>query len=107
MNDNEWVTLREKDKPKKTMTEAGEDLKDVATSTILLCLANNTRWKVLSLTDPADILGKLESQYKSKLLTSSLHLKKRLFGLQMTQEPNFNQHLDEFNKLMMDWILSR
>jgi len=25
-------------------------------------------------------------------------LKKRLFTLQITEEPDFNQHLDEFNK---------
>ena len=26
-------------------------------------------------------------------------MKKRLFGLQMTEEADFNQHLDEFNKI--------
>ena len=26
-------------------------------------------------------------------------MKKRLFGLQMTEEVDFNQHLDEFNKI--------
>jgi len=30
-------------------------------------------------------------------------LKKRLFGLQMTEEANFNQHLDEFNKIMIEF----
>ena len=33
--DNQWVTLKEKDKPKTMPTEEWEDLKDMATSTIL------------------------------------------------------------------------
>ncbi|VFQ95314.1 unnamed protein product [Cuscuta campestris] len=71
----------------------------MATSTICLCLANNTLREVLGLTDPVDIWDKLESRYKSKSLTSRLYLKKRLFGLQMAEEANFNGHLDEFNKI--------
>jgi len=42
MMDDEWVTLRKKDKPEKMSTEEWEDLKDMATSTILLYLANST-----------------------------------------------------------------
>ena len=79
-----------------------KDLKDMATSTIFLCLANNTLRKVLGLTDPIDIWDKLESWYKSKSLTSRLYLKKRFLGLQMTEEADFNQHLDEFNKIIME-----
>jgi len=62
-------------------------------STILLCLANNTLQEVLNLIDLIDIWDKLESQYKSKLLTTRLYLKKGLFGLQMIEEMEFNQHL--------------
>jgi len=80
-------------------TEEWEDLKDMVTSTILLCLANNTVRKVLGLTDLIDIWDKLENQYKSKSLTNRLYLRKRLFGLQMTEEADFNQHLDEFSKI--------
>ncbi|VFQ74038.1 unnamed protein product [Cuscuta campestris] len=71
----------------------------MATSTICICLANNTLWELLGLTDPVDIWDKLESRYKSKSLTSRLYLKKRLFVLQMAEEANFNGHLDEFNKI--------
>jgi len=35
-------------------------------------------------------------------LTSRLHFKKRLFGLQMTGEADFNQYLEEFNKMTME-----
>ena len=55
MTDDEWLTYREKDKPEKMLVEEWEDLKDMATSTILLCLANNTLWEVLGVTDPVDI----------------------------------------------------
>lgn len=103
MIDDEWVTVREKDKPGKMSKEKCEDLKDMATRIILLCLANNTLWEVLGLTDPVDIWDKLESRYKSKLLTIRLYLKKRLFGLQMMKETDFNQHLNEFNKITIEF----
>lgn len=100
MTDAEWVAHRLKnDKPEKMSIEEWEDLKDMATSTILLCLANNTLREVLGLTDPVEIWDKLESRYKSKSLTSRLYLKKRLFDLQMAEEEVFDQHLDEFNKI--------
>ncbi|VFQ95551.1 unnamed protein product [Cuscuta campestris] len=99
MTDAEWAKHRKNDKPEKLSEEEWEDLNDMATSTICLCLANNTLREVLGLTDPVDIWDKLESRYKSKSLTSRLYLKKRLFGLQMAEEANFNGHLDEFNKI--------
>ncbi|VFQ70645.1 unnamed protein product [Cuscuta campestris] len=99
MTDAEWAKHRKNDKPEKLSEEEWEDLKDMATSTICICLANNTLREVLGLTDPVDIWDKLESRYKSKSLTSRLYLKKRLFGLQMAEEANFNGHLDEFNKI--------
>ncbi|VFQ60637.1 unnamed protein product [Cuscuta campestris] len=95
MTDAEWAKHRKNDKPEKLSEEEWEDLKDMA---ICLCLANNTL-RELGLTDPVDIWDKLESRYKSKSLTSRLYLKKRLFGLQMAEEANFNGHLDEFNKI--------
>ena len=96
---DEWVATRETDKPEKMSKEKCEDLKDMATSIILFCLANNTLGEVLDLTDPVDIGDKLESRYKSKSLTRKLYLKKQLFGLQMMEEVDFNQHLNEFNKI--------
>ncbi|VFQ76117.1 unnamed protein product [Cuscuta campestris] len=102
MMDAEWAKHRKNDKPEKLSEEEWEDLKDMTTSTICLCLANNTLREVLGLTDPVDIWDKLESRYKSKSLTSRLYLKKRLFGLQMAEEANFNGHLDEFNKITIE-----
>ncbi|VFR00720.1 unnamed protein product [Cuscuta campestris] len=69
MTDAEWAKHRKNDKPEKLSEEEWEDLKDMATSTICLCLANNTLREVLGLTDPVDIWDKLESRYKSKSLT--------------------------------------
>ena len=66
MTDDEWVVIREKGKPEKMTIQEGEDLKDMVTSTILLCLTNNTLWEVLALTDRVDICDKLGSWYKSK-----------------------------------------
>ncbi|VFQ97231.1 unnamed protein product [Cuscuta campestris] len=70
MTDAEWAKHRKNDKPEKLSEEEWEDLKDMATSTICLCLANNTLREVLGLTDPVDIWDKLESRYKSKSLTT-------------------------------------
>jgi len=55
MRDDEWVTSREKDMLEKMSTKEWEDLKDMATSTILLCLANDTLHEVLGLANPVDI----------------------------------------------------
>ena len=63
MVDDEWVELTEKDKPEKTSKEEQEDLKNMATSTILLCLTNNTLQEILSLTNLVDIWDKLENRY--------------------------------------------
>jgi len=81
MTDDEWLASRERDKPEKMSTEEWEDLKDMATSTILLCFANNILREIFGLTNLIGIWDKLESRYKSKLLTSMLYLKKQLFGL--------------------------
>jgi len=102
MTGDEWLELREKDKVEKMTTERGKICKDMTTSIILICLTNNTLWEVLGLIDSTDIRDKLERRYMSKLLTSRLYLKKRLLGLQMTEEADFNQHIDEFNKLMKE-----
>ena len=78
MTDDEQVALRETDKPKKTSKEEQEDLKDVATNTILLCLTNNTLHQILSLTDLVDIWDKLKSRYKLKLLTKLVTLEEMI-----------------------------
>ena len=93
---------QEKKQAREYNDEGGEGLKDMVTSTILLCLVNNTFQEVLGLTGSIDIWDKLEIWYMSKLLTSMLSLKTRLFSLQMTEEVDFNQHLDKFNKITME-----
>ena len=80
-------------------------MKDMTINTILLCFTNNTFREVLDLTDPIDIWEKLESRYKSKLLTNRLYLKRRLFALQM-EEADFNKHIYEFNEIItrLDYV---
>jgi len=51
---DEWVTSGEKDKLEKMSTEEWDDLKDMAISTILLSLVNNTLQEVLGLTALVD-----------------------------------------------------
>ena len=55
ITDDELAALREKDKAEKMRSDEGEDLKDMAASTILLCLVNNSLRRVLGLTNPVDI----------------------------------------------------
>jgi len=49
-----------------------------------------------------EISKKLEKMYKLKPLTSGLNLKTCLFGVQMTEEADFNKHYDVFIKLTME-----
>jgi hypothetical protein len=62
MTNTEWEAHRQNDKPEKMTDEKWEDLKDMATSTISLCLANNTLWEVIGVTDLVDIWEILESR---------------------------------------------
>lgn len=90
------------EKPEKLSTEAWQDMRDLANSTIQLFLADNTLREVIGLDDPAEVWEKLMSRYKSKSLTNRLFLKKKLYGLKMEEGTQLAVHLDEFNRILTE-----
>lgn len=88
--------------PENMSIDAWQDIRDLATSTIQMYLADNTLREVIGLTDPEVIWTKLESRYKSKSLTNRLYLKKKLYGLKLKEPDDFGKHLDEFNRIVTE-----
>ena len=46
-----------------------------------------------------DLWAKLETIYMTKSLANRLHIKKRMFTLNMVEGSSLNDHIDEFNKV--------
>lgn len=90
------------EKPEGETQEKWEEMREFANSTIQLCLENSTLRELINETDPEKLWTKLESRHKSKSLTNRSSLKKQLYALHMSEGANFNNHLDEFNQLLME-----
>ena len=71
-------------------------------SDILLCLGHEVLCEVVEEDMTTKLWLKLESLYMTKSLTNHLYLKKRLNTLQMKEDTSIKDHIDEFNKNIMD-----
>lgn len=93
---------KKNDKPAGMDNDKWVEMRELANSTIRLYLGNSTLREVINETDPAETWEKLESRHKSKSLTNRLSLKKQLYGLSLFDGGNFNEHLDEFSRLITE-----
>ncbi|GKE81217.1 hypothetical protein Tco_1551217 [Tanacetum coccineum] len=84
--------------------KAGEKaaLMKKAYSTLILCLGDRVLWKVTNETTAAGIWTKLTSMYMTKSLANRLYLKKKLYTYYMSPGTKLGDHIDEFNKLILD-----
>ena len=88
--------------PEGTNDTEWKDSETRATSTIKMCLANEVMYHVMDEKSPVAIWLKLESRYMSKPLTNKLILKKKLYGLKMTEGSILDQHINVFNQIISD-----
>ncbi|GKC35542.1 zinc finger, CCHC-type containing protein [Tanacetum coccineum] len=84
--------------------KAGEKaaLMKKAYSTLILCLGDRVLRKVTKETTAAGIWTKLTSMYMTKSLANRLYLKKKLYTYYMSPGTKLGDHIDEFNKLILD-----
>ena len=82
--------------------EENDELMEKTHSAILLRLGNEVLREITNEDIVAKLWLKLESLHMTKSLTNRLYLKKWLYTLQMKGGTFIKDHLDEFNKIIMD-----
>lgn len=88
--------------PDDMTTAETEEMDEKAHSAIQLSLQDNVLREVADEDTAAGLWKKLESLYMTKSLTTKLYLKKRLYTLRMKEGTSLQDHLDEFNQIVMD-----
>nr|GEU60888.1 zinc finger, CCHC-type [Tanacetum cinerariifolium] len=80
------------------------ELNKKAHSVVILCLGSKVLREVIEETTAARVWLKLETLYMTKSLANKLYLKKKLYTIYMlTGRKNF-EHVDEFNKIVLDLV---
>ena len=88
--------------PSTSSKEERAKLEEKAHNLILLSLSDGVLREVADEETAVELWKKLESLYMKKSLTNCLFLKQRLYTLRMQEGMPLCDHLDEFNKILMD-----
>lgn len=95
--------LKGKEGLPQTMTDdEKEEILAKAHSATQLSLSDEVLREVAYKTSPASLWLKLESLYMTKSLTNRLYMKERLYTLRMLEGTPIKDHLDDFNRIIMD-----
>nr|GEW70297.1 zinc finger, CCHC-type [Tanacetum cinerariifolium] len=78
------------------------ELNKKAHSDVILCLGNKVLREVTGETTAAGVWSKLETLYMTKSLANKLYLKKKLYAFYMSAGRKIFEHIDEFNKIVLD-----
>ncbi|GJY83358.1 hypothetical protein Tco_0496734 [Tanacetum coccineum] len=78
------------------------ELNKKAHSAVILCLGNKVLREVTGETTVAGVWSKLETLYMTKSLANKLYPKKKLYTFCMSAGRNIFEHIDEFNKIVLD-----
>ncbi|GJY51349.1 retrovirus-related pol polyprotein from transposon TNT 1-94, partial [Tanacetum coccineum] len=73
-----------------------------AHSVMILCLGNKVLREVTGETTASGVWSKLETLYMTKSLANKLYLKKKLYTFYMPAGRKIFEHIDEFNKIVLD-----
>ncbi|GKC14496.1 zinc finger, CCHC-type containing protein [Tanacetum coccineum] len=78
------------------------ELNKKAHSAVILCLGNKVLREVTKETTAVGVWSKLETLYMEKSLANKLYLKKKLYTFYMPAGQKISEHIDEFNKIVLD-----
>ncbi|GJZ77951.1 receptor-like protein kinase HERK 1, partial [Tanacetum coccineum] len=88
--------------PADMEAQAKAELNKKAHSAMILCLGNKVFREVIGETTAAGVWSKLETLYMTKSLANKLYLKKKLYTFYMPAGRKISEHIDEFNKIVLD-----
>ncbi|GJU77961.1 zinc finger, CCHC-type containing protein [Tanacetum coccineum] len=88
--------------PEDMEAQAKTKLNKKAHSAVILCLGNKVLREVTGETTAAGVWSKLETLYMTKSLANKLYLKKKLYTFYMPAGRKISEHIDEFNKIVLD-----
>ncbi|GJR40446.1 retrotransposon protein, putative, ty1-copia subclass [Tanacetum coccineum] len=88
--------------PEDMKAQAKTELNKKAHSVVILCLGNKVLREVTGETTAAGVWSKLETLYMTKSLANKLYLKKKLYTFYMPAGRKISEHIDEFNKIVLD-----
>ncbi|GJT77789.1 hypothetical protein Tco_1044514, partial [Tanacetum coccineum] len=88
--------------PKDMEARAETELNKKAHSVVIFCLGNKVLIEVTGETTAAGFWSKLETLYMTKSLANKLYLKKKLYTFSMPTGRKISEHIDEFNKIVLD-----
>nr|GEX87515.1 retrovirus-related Pol polyprotein from transposon TNT 1-94 [Tanacetum cinerariifolium] len=78
------------------------ELNKKAHSVVILYLGNKVLREVTRETTALRVCSKLETLYMTKLLANKFYLKKKLYTFYMSTRRKISEHIDEFNKIILD-----
>ncbi|GJV60257.1 retrovirus-related pol polyprotein from transposon TNT 1-94 [Tanacetum coccineum] len=84
----------------KAQTKA--ELHKKAYSHVVLCLGNKVLREVIKEKTATRVWSKLETLYMTKSLANKLYLKKKLYTFYMSAGRKIFEHIDKFNKIVLD-----
>ncbi|GJT06725.1 hypothetical protein Tco_0841187 [Tanacetum coccineum] len=82
--------------------QAKAELNKKAHSAVILCLGNKVMREVTEEMTATGVWSKLETLYMRKSLANKLYLKKKLYTFYMSAGRKISEHIDEFNKIVLD-----
>ncbi len=88
--------------PENLKAEERAEILAKAHSAILLSLTDEVLREVVDETSAASLWRKLESKYQKKSLTNRLYQKQRLYTLRMSESTSVRDHIDNFNRIILD-----
>ena len=94
--------LGEKNPPSSMQEKEKIELLEKAHGAIILSLGDTVLREVAKAKFVAELWLKLESLYMTKSLAIRLHKKIKLYTFKMTSGMSIEEHLDHFNKIILD-----